>query len=67
MDIATIGGDSSHDLANARIMRAYGEWMHSNRAAIVGLDPKLPLLAQLDKLSDAQIRAVARSLDPIAG
>jgi hypothetical protein len=40
--------------------------MSSHPAEIAGFDPKRPPLAQLDKLTDAQLRTVARALDPIA-
>lgn len=62
----TTGGDSAHGIANARVLRAYGDWIAANSRAVAGFDPRLPPLAQLDRLSDAQMRAVARSLDPIA-
>ena len=62
----TVGDGSPHGEANADVLEAYVEWMAPNRARIAGYDPAVPALAQLDKLSDAQIRAVARGLDPIA-
>jgi hypothetical protein len=40
--------------------------MRGHSAEIAGYDPRRPPLVQLDKLTDAQLRAVARSLDPIA-
>lgn len=58
--------DTPHGNANGRIMTAYRDWMNANTAAIAGYDASLPALAQLEKLSDDQIRAVARSLDPDA-
>jgi hypothetical protein len=61
-----VGGDTEHGRANARILAAYRDWMQSNAASIAGFDPAPPALSQLDKLSDAQIRAVARALDPDA-
>jgi len=62
----TIGGDTPHGKANAKVMAAYGAWIHANRANVAGFDPNLPALAQADRLSDDQLRAVARALDPIA-
>jgi hypothetical protein len=62
----TIGGGTPHGRANEQILRAYVQWMGANAAAIAGFDPAAPALAQIDKLTDDQIRAVARSLDPIA-
>lgn len=61
-----IGSGSAHGDANEKLLRAYSEWMRANPARISGYDPKRPALAQLDKLTDAQLRAVARGLDPIA-
>lgn len=61
-----IGGGSAHGTANERVLRGYAEWIEANSRAVKGFDPRLPPLAQLDRLSDAQMRAVARSLDPIA-
>ena len=61
-----IGSGSAHGDANEKLLRAYAEWMGRNPRAIAGFDPKRPPLAQLDKLDDGQLRAVARALDPIA-
>ena len=41
--------------------------MEAHADEIEGLDPSRPLLPQLDLLSDEQLRAVARSMDPLAG
>jgi hypothetical protein len=61
-----IGSGSAHGKADERLLRAYSEWMRGHPAEIAGYDPRRPALAQLDKLSDTQLRAVARALDPIA-
>jgi hypothetical protein len=61
-----IGSGSAHGKANEKLLGAYVEWMRAHAAEISGYDPKRPPLAQLDKLSDAQLRVVARALDPIA-
>lgn len=61
-----IGSGSAHGKANEKVLRAYVEWMRGHPAEIAGFDPKRPALAQLDKLTDGQLRAVARALDPIA-
>jgi hypothetical protein len=63
----TIGTDSPHGRANARILKAFGAWIAANQGRIAGFDPAAPGLAQLDRLSDEQIREVARSLDPWVG
>ena len=66
INAAEIGSGSAHGKADERILAAYAEWMRGHPAEIAGYDPRRPALAQLDKLSDAQLRAVARGLDPIA-
>lgn len=66
IDADTIGADTPHGNANRRIMEAFGRWIAAHAREVRGLDPSRPALAQLDRLSDDQIRAVARSLDPWA-
>ena len=66
IDADTIGTSTAHGRANSRIMKAYGEWLAAHTAEVQGYDSSKPVLAQLDRLSDGQIRAVARSLDPWA-
>ena len=61
-----IGGDSPHGKANEKLARGLVEWMTKNRAAIAGLDATRPMLPQVDKLTDEQMRAAVRSLDPFA-
>src|SRR5205085_11849374 len=57
-------GDGPHDRAGARIFDEYRQWMEAHPAdQIMGHDPALPALVQLDKLSDGQIAEIARSLD----
>jgi hypothetical protein len=63
---STIGSGNAHGKANEKVLRAYVEWMRTNSGRIDGFDPALPLLVQVDRLTDEQIRAVARSYDPIA-
>jgi len=60
-----IGDGTSHGEANLRIMKGVVEWMKENRAAIDSLDPDIPLLPQLDLLTDEQLRQAFRSLDPM--
>lgn len=64
IDGDTIGTDSDHGRGNSAIMKAFGEWVAAHPTEVAGFDPGKPALMQIDKLSDAQIRAVARSLDP---
>jgi len=66
IDADTIGADTAHGRSNTRIMKAYGEWLAAHAAEVAGYDPSKPALTQLDRMSDEQIRAVARSLDPWA-
>jgi hypothetical protein len=61
-----IGSGSAHGEADEKLLGAYVEWIRAHPAEIVGYDRKRPPLAQLDKLTDAQLRSVARGLDPIA-
>lgn len=61
-----IGSGSAHGNANEKILAAYVEWMRGHASEIASYDPKRPPLAQLDKLTDVQLRGVARALDPIA-
>jgi hypothetical protein len=64
---SSIGSQSPHGIANARIMKGYAGWMRAHPSEIAGFDASRPALPQLDKLTDDQMRAVARSLDPYAG
>jgi hypothetical protein len=61
-----IGNPTPHGQANLKILKGLVAWMDSHRAAIAGLEAGAPLLPQLDKLTDDQLRAAARSLDPMA-
>jgi len=62
----SLEGDGPHDRAAAKIFDQYRQWMEAHQDQIMGYDPAVPVLAQLDKLSDDQIREIARSLDPLA-
>jgi len=59
-------GDGPHDKAGAKIFDEFRKWIEKNTEQVMGYDPALPALVQLDKLSDDQIREIARSLDPLA-
>lgn len=61
-----IGGDSGHGKADEKLLKAYTDWIRANPQQIAGYDSALPALVQIDKLSDEQLRAIARSIDPIA-
>jgi len=62
----SIGNPTPHGQANLRLMQGLVGWMDAHRAEIAGLDAGAPLLPQLDRLTDEQLRAAARSLDPMA-
>ena len=59
-----IGSQSPHGIANTRILEGYSRWIDAHRGEVKGFDPALPTPTQLDRLSDAQIHAVAHGLDP---
>ena len=60
-------GAAGHGEANLLVVQGLVAWMETHGDEIAGLDPSRPLLPQRDLLSDDQLRAVARSLDPLAG
>jgi hypothetical protein len=62
---SSLEGDGPHDKAGAKIFDQFRRWMEAHTDQIIGYDPAVPVLAQLDKLSDNQIREIARSLDPL--
>jgi len=53
-------------MANARIMKGLLTWMHAHQGEIAELDSARPLLPQFDRLTDEQMRAAFRSMDPWA-
>jgi hypothetical protein len=57
-----VNSDTSHGIANTRIMTAYADWIQAHSREIRGYDPAAPALTQLDKLTDAQLRTVAAGL-----
>jgi len=70
LGLASVAGgiinDTPHGIGNRRVLEGYRRWMRRYRRQIEGFDPSLPTLSQLHLLSDAQIVAAARSLDPWA-
>jgi hypothetical protein len=60
-------GISGHGDANMLIVQGLVAWLDAHADEVNGLDPARPLLPQLDLLSDEQLRAAARSMDPLAG
>jgi len=63
---ANLGDQTPHGQANLRVIRALVGWMNHHRGEIGGLHPSKPLLPQLDLLTPDQLRAAARSADPLA-
>ncbi|MBV8517416.1 MAG: hypothetical protein JO197_08445 [Acidobacteria bacterium] len=61
-----VGANTPHGKANHRIGEGLVAWMKAHAREIAGLDAAKPLLPQLDKLTDAQLRAAIRSMDPLA-
>jgi hypothetical protein len=61
-----IGDGTPHGRANRRIMQGLVRWMEAHRSEITGLDSALPLLSQLRRLTDDQLRTAFRSMDPLA-
>jgi len=61
-----IGDDTPHGQANLRIMKGLVAWMDAHRDSIAGVDAPRPLLPQLDRLTDDQLRSAARAMDPYA-
>ncbi len=61
-----VGDGTSHGDANRRLLKGLVKWMEKNRTSIERLDPELPLLPQLDLLTEDQLKRAIRSLDPRA-
>jgi hypothetical protein len=61
---ANTGDDTPHGIADARLMRELLAWMRQHGFSDGA--GELPLPLQIPRLTDAQIRAVSRSLDPLA-
>ena len=62
----SLEGDGPHDKAGARIFDEYRQWIEAHHDQVMGFDPAVPALEQLDRLTDGQLREVARGLDPLA-
>lgn len=63
---ANIGDNTPHGIANLKIMKGIVDWIEENKSSIRGLDTSKPLLPQFDLLTDEQIRALFRSMDPFS-
>ena len=64
--LSPVGGASAHGKANERVLKGIVAWMNAHSSEISGFEPEVPRLAQLDRLTDDQLRAACRSLDPLA-
>ena len=62
----SVGDGTPHGQGNARVLRGIGVWMTDHSREIAEFDPRLPPLTQLPNLRVDQLRAAARSLDPLA-
>jgi hypothetical protein len=57
---------SAHGMANALVMKCLLAWLEAHAPELPALDPSRPLLPQFDRLTDDQMRAAFRSMDPWA-
>ena len=64
--LSPIGGKGAHGIANERVLKGVAAWIRAHAAEIADFDASAPALTQLDRLSDDQMRAAFRSLDPLA-
>lgn len=63
---ARLDESSGHGLANKQIRMMLVDWMQSHAEEIDGLDKQLPLIMQLDRLSNKQLVAILSAVDPLA-
>ncbi|WP_262690105.1 hypothetical protein [Kordiimonas aestuarii] len=61
-----LGGETAAGQARGRLLKGLTDWMRAHAAQVVALDTARPLLVQLDHLSDRQIHAACREMDPLA-
>jgi hypothetical protein len=66
IDDSEIGSGTGHAKANARLLKEFAEWAGAHSSEVKGFDSRLPPLVQIDRLTDDQIRAIARGLDPLS-
>lgn len=62
----SVGDQTGHGSADARVLRGLLEWMTVHKAQIAHLDNSMPLLPQIPLLTGAQLRAAVRSMDPLS-
>jgi len=61
-----IGDRTSHGQANLRLMKNLVGWMSENQGEIAGFEASRPVLPQIDKLTDKQLKEAVLSFDPMA-
>ncbi len=61
---ADIGGDTAHGAADARIMTGLADWIVAHKGEVAGFDPAVPAAEQIDRLTDNQMRMIAKAMDP---
>lgn len=70
LGLGSVAGQSinttPHGQGNRRVLEGYRRWMRAHRDEIAGFDRNQPTLSQLHLLTDEQIVAAARSMDPWA-
>lgn len=62
-----MGADTSHGQANLMIIKGIINWMECNSHEIKDYRDDLPMILQLDKLSDRQLRSILIKMDSLAG
>src|SRR5262245_47167082 len=63
---ARLDESSGHGLANKQIRVTLVDWMQSHADAIDGLDKRLPLIMQVDRLSNKQLVEILTAVEPLA-
>ena len=61
-----IGDNTSHGQANLKVIEGLVNWMEKNKENLSMIDANRPMLPQIDKLSDVQMKKAVKSLDPMA-
>ena len=61
-----IGDNTSHGQANLRVIKGLVNWMEKNKGDLPLIDENGPMLPQMDKLTDSQLKEAVKSLDPLA-
>lgn len=60
-----IGDDTSHGQSNLKVIKGLVMWMEENKGNLPMLDTNRPMLPQIDRLTDAQLKKAIRSMDPL--